>query len=74
MTKNPRINVVLEKPVYASISALAKMENTSLSSEVNYLVREAIELYEDTALATIAGKRDKLQKGKKLISHKDAWK
>jgi len=74
MTKNPRINVVLEKPVYESIAALAKMDHSSLSSEVSYLVREAIELYEDTALAKIAGKRDKLQKGKTFISHKDAWK
>ncbi|OGF44914.1 MAG: hypothetical protein A2452_03645 [Candidatus Firestonebacteria bacterium RIFOXYC2_FULL_39_67] len=70
-TNNLRINVVLKKSTYKSIADLAKMNHTSLSSEVNFLVKEAVELHEDTALGCIAGKRDK---SKKLISHKEAWK
>jgi len=33
-TKNPRINVVLEKPLYNSIERLAKKEGVSLSLKV----------------------------------------
>jgi hypothetical protein len=73
-TKNPRINVVLEKPIYESIETMAKRDKTSLSSEVNYLVREAIELYEDTALAKIADSRARNPKKKKLLTHKEVWK
>ena len=57
--KNPRINVVLEKPLYNTIKRLAAREGVSLSLKVRDLVREALEAEEDIALAAFAGKREK---------------
>jgi predicted DNA-binding ribbon-helix-helix protein len=42
-TKNPRINVVLERPLYKSIKRLAKRDGVSLSIKVRDLVKEALE-------------------------------
>ena len=56
-TSNPRINIVCEEPLYYEISELAKSEGTSLSSIANDLIREALELREDRALAAIADHR-----------------
>ena len=46
-TKNPRVNVVLEKPLYKAIARLAKQDGVSMSLKVRDLVREALELEED---------------------------
>ena len=56
-TKNPRINVVLEKPLYDNIERLAKKDGVSLSLKVRDLVKEALELQEDIALSNLAEKR-----------------
>ncbi len=58
-TKNPRINVVLEKPLYNSIESLAKRDGVSLSLKVRELVKEALELEEDVALTIFAETREK---------------
>lgn len=58
-TSNPRINVVCEQPLYHEISLIAKSEGTSLSSVAHDLIREALELREDRALAAIADERAK---------------
>ncbi len=55
--KNPRINVVCEPPLYYEISQLAEAEGDSLSATANDLIREALELREDRALALLAEKR-----------------
>ena len=54
--KNPRINVVFEKPLYNTIERLAAKEGVSLSSEVRDLVKEALEIEEDVALSMFAEK------------------
>ena len=72
-TSNPRINVVLEKPIYKSIERLAKRDGVSLSLKVRDLVREAIEIEEDIALANIAGKREKGFNKSKALKHADIW-
>jgi len=70
---NPRINVVLEKPVYEKVERLAKRDGVSLSLKVRDLVREAIEVDEDMALAAVAEKRDKTFRKSKALRHEDVW-
>mgnify|MGYP001578972471 CR=1 FL=1 len=57
--KNPRINVVLERPLYAAVEHLAQKDKVSLSLKVRDLVKEALEIEEDIALAAFAEKREK---------------
>jgi len=56
-TSNPRINIVCEEKLYYEISSIAKAEKTSLSTTALRLIREALELREDRALAAIADER-----------------
>ena len=72
-TKNPRVNVVLEKPLYANIERLAKRDGVSLSLKVRDLVREALEMEEDIALAQFADSRDKTFSRKKSLKHDEVW-
>ncbi|OIP35799.1 MAG: toxin-antitoxin system, antitoxin component [Deltaproteobacteria bacterium CG2_30_43_15] len=57
--RNPRINVVLEEPLYATIERLAKRDKVSLSLKVRDLIIEALEVEEDIALSILAEERDK---------------
>ena len=72
-TKNARVNVVLEKPLYAAVDEIAKRQGLSRSMVVRDLVREAIELREDLTLAAFAEKREKTFDVKKAIPHEDIW-
>jgi hypothetical protein len=54
---NPRINTVLERPVYMAIRSLARREGLSLSEMVRRLVHEALELREDAALEALVERR-----------------
>jgi metal-responsive CopG/Arc/MetJ family transcriptional regulator len=71
--RNPRVNVVLEKPLYEAVNHLAKEEGVSLSTAVRDLVREAIEIREDVDLARIAEAREKTLKRSRALSHKNLW-
>jgi hypothetical protein len=71
--KNPRINVVLEQPLYNTIEKLAAREGVSLSLKVRDLVREALEAEEDIALAAFAGKREKTFSKAKALKHHEVW-
>lgn len=71
---NPRINVVLEKPVYDSIRRLAKRDGVSMSMKVRDLVNESIEIEEDVALSAIAEEREKTYRRNKALTHDDVWK
>ena len=72
-TKNPRINVVLEGPLFKAVSKLAHKEGVSLSLKVRDLVREAIELYEDEYLSTLAQTREASFRRSKALSHDQMW-
>ena len=72
-TKNPRINVVLEGPLFKAVSKLAHKEGVSLSLKVRDLVREAIELYEDEYLSAIAQSRESSFQRSKAIFHHQIW-
>jgi metal-responsive CopG/Arc/MetJ family transcriptional regulator len=71
--KNPRINVVLEQPLYNTIERLAAREGVSLSLKVRDLVKEALEIEEDIALAAFAEKRDKTFSKSKALKHHEVW-
>ncbi|MBI4699199.1 MAG: toxin-antitoxin system, antitoxin component [Nitrospirae bacterium] len=71
--KNPRINVVLEKPLYHNVERLAKKDGVSLSFKVRDLVREALEIEEDVALSQFAEKREKTFDRKKSLRHDEVW-
>ena len=66
---NPRIHVVLEKPLFDAVERMAEREGVSLSLKVRDLVREAIELYEDLTLGDVAKAREKTFKRSKALSH-----
>lgn len=71
--KNPRINVVLEKPLYDSVRRLAASEEISLSLKIRDLVKEALEAQEDIALTELATEREKTFRRAKALSHKQVW-
>jgi metal-responsive CopG/Arc/MetJ family transcriptional regulator len=71
--KNPRINVVLEKPLYNTIERLATKEGISLSTKVRDLIREALEIEEDVALSAFVEKREKTFTKSKSLKHEEVW-
>jgi predicted DNA-binding protein len=72
-TKNPRINVVLEKSLYRHIQRLAKSEGVSLSLKVRDLIKEALEAHEDIALAKFAEERERTFDKTKALAHEEVW-
>lgn len=72
-TNNPRVNVVLEKPLYANVERLAKRDGVSLSMKVRDLVSAALEIEEDVALAKFADTREKSFSRKKSLKHDEVW-
>ncbi len=72
-TKNPRVNVVLETPLYNSVEHLAKRDGVSLSLKVRDLIREALEMEEDVALAVLAEKRERTFSKTKSLKHDKVW-
>jgi hypothetical protein len=71
--RNPRVNVVLEKPLYEAVGHLAREEGVSLSTVVRDLVKEAIEIREDIDLARFAETREKTLRRSRALPHKDVW-
>ncbi|WP_304893760.1 ribbon-helix-helix protein, CopG family [Candidatus Deferrimicrobium sp.] len=71
--RNPRVNVVLEKPLYEAVDHLAKEEGVSLSTAVRDLVREAIEIREDIDLGRLAESREKTLRRSRSLTHKAIW-
>ncbi len=72
-TKNPRVNVVLEKPLYDDVERIAGRDGVSLSLKVRDLVKEALEIEEDIALSHLAETREKSLKRKKALKHDEVW-
>jgi low affinity Fe/Cu permease len=72
-TRNPRINIVLEKPLYKAIEMIAKKEGISISHKTRDLLREAIEIYEDMILEGIASRRERTFDRKNAITHTEIW-
>lgn len=73
-TKNPRLNVVLEPPVYQSLKKLAERNCVSLSLEARDLIKEALENYDDSYWAEKAEEREKTFSRKTARTHAQVWK
>ena len=72
-TKHPRLNVVLEPPVYRSVKQLAQRDGMSLSLKARDLIRDALELYEDAYLAELAHERATTFDRRKALTHEQVW-
>ena len=72
-TKNPRVNVVLEKPLYRNVERLAKRDGVSLSLKVRDLFKDALEAEEDRALADLAKDREQTLDRSKAMTHSQTW-
>ena len=72
-TKNPRVNIVVEPPLYIAMQDLAACEGVSMSTVARDLIREAMDLREDVALAALADTRIKTFDKKKALTHKNVW-
>ena len=71
-TKNPRLNIVLEKWLFLLLAEMAKQEDKSMSVLAKELIQQALDLHEDLALSTLAQKRE--SRSQKIIHHDKAWK
>ena len=72
-TKNPRLNVVLDAGLHATLKRLARSEQISLSLKARDLIREALEMHEDRYWADAAETREKTSRTRKLLSHDRVW-
>jgi len=63
-TKNPRIHVVLEKPLYERLKALSKQDGLSISLEARQLIRQAMYSPEQRTMRPYTGKHIKKLIGK----------
>ena len=70
---NPRVNVVLEEPIYDSVRRLAKRDKVSLSLKVRDLVKEALEMEEDQGLTALAEKRERTYDASRALTHDQVW-
>ncbi len=71
--KNPRINVVLDQPLFKNVQFLAKKDGVSLSTKVRDLIKEAIETQEDLYLAAFAEGREMALDINNTMSHEETW-
>lgn len=58
-TKHPRLQVVMEKPLYAYVASLAEKDGVSMSTKARDLIKDAVEHLEDAALLAIVEERMK---------------
>ena len=72
-TKNPRVNVVLEKPLYDALREIAERDNVSLSTKIRDLVREALAASEELALVQFAEEREATFDRDAALSHEQTW-
>ena len=71
--KNPRVNVVLERPLYDALGRVARIDGTSLSTKARDLLRDALELREDAGLLEIAEERAQTFDRNHALSHDDVF-
>ena len=71
--KNPRINVVLDVPLYNNVQFLAKKDGVSLSTKVRDLLKETMETHEDIYLAAFAEERERTLEITETLTHEEVW-
>jgi hypothetical protein len=73
-TTQPRINITFNPATVSILTRLARQQKKSVASLTKDLVLDALERQEDIALSALAACREKEQVGKRVYTHKDAWK
>ncbi len=71
--KNPRVNVVLERPLYEALGRVAHEDGASLSTKARDLLREALELREDAGLLEIAEERARTFEDAAALTHDEVF-
>jgi len=72
-TKNPRINVALEKSIYLLIEKIAQQRGLSLSMVTRDLIRDALEIHEDAVLSALAEERETTLTDRETLTHDEVW-
>ncbi|MCK5504401.1 MAG: hypothetical protein KAJ10_04530 [Thermodesulfovibrionia bacterium] len=72
-TTKPRINIILEEPLYKTVEKLAERDGMSLSLKARDLIKEALEIQEDIALSSFAEEREKTFWKSKTLKHDEVW-
>lgn len=72
-SKNPRINIVVDPPLYELIEQRAERQGVSMSLATRDLIKEALEMEEDVALGQLAEEREGTFRAEKALSHDDVW-
>ena len=73
-TKNPRVMVVLEPPLFKWVKQQASRDGLSLSMKLRDLIRETYENYEDRYWSRAGAKRLKSFNPALALSHETFWK
>lgn len=71
--RNPRVNIVLERPLRDAVERLARRDGLSMSAKVRDLVTRALEAEEDAALASLAERRERTFRRRTALSHRQVW-
>lgn len=71
--RNPRINIVLERPLRDAVRRLARRDGISMSAKVRDLVTRALEDEEDAALVALAEQRERTFRHRAALSHRQVW-
>jgi len=72
-SKNPRLNVVLEKEIFEALEEISKKKGISRSLLARDLIKEALEVYEDVYWDKVAIKRDKSFTPESALTHDEIW-
>lgn len=72
-TRNPRVNVVLERSLYEELRRWARRDGVSVSMKVRDLVKAALELEEDLTLAKLAEEREQSFDRSAALTHDQVW-
>ncbi len=72
-TKNPRINISVDQPLYGIMQHLAEKQGVSLSMLARDLIKESLELREDEILVAFAEKREKTFDAGGALTHEQVW-
>ena len=71
--KNPRISVILDKPLFNQIAHIAKRDGVSLSLKARDLLKEALEIQEDIILSKLGEDRERTYSNLNALDHDEAW-
>jgi len=72
-TKNPRINIVVDKEIYTILKELSEERGESISSLAKKYIELGLNLVEDIGLYKLSEERLKDFSPSKTLSHEEVW-